>query len=340
MNNPIQKKETRRRFHQIRRRIFDIIQISNTSDLPSTVFDIALVCVIITNILMMFLETFGELARWHSLFNLIEALTLVFFCVEYALRIWTADFLYPSLSKRSAILHFIVSFDGVIDLLTILPFFFLTGFIAFRMLRIVRIFHLFRINTNYDSFNVITSVIYDKKNQLISSLFIIFMLMMASSLGMYSVEHAAQPGVFRNAFSGLWWSVSTVLTVGYGDIYPVTTVGKVLAIIISFLGVGAVALPTGIISAGFVESYTKAQNSDPTPDIHLQTVTVDIDSRWIGLTASEIQGKYDTIVLVANRGKTTLRPNASYRVDLGDVLAVYRIPDDGETPGGKAKEGK
>ena len=79
--------------------------------------------------------------------------------------------------------------------------------------------------------------------------------MLASSLCMYSVEHDTQPDVFRNAFSGVWWSMSTLLTVGYGDIYPVTTLGRVMAICIAYLGVGAVAIPTGIISAGFVEQY-------------------------------------------------------------------------------------
>ena len=129
--------------------------------------------------------------------------------------------------------------------------------VIFRMLRVARIFHLFRLNAKYDSFNIITTVLYEneKRNQIISSVFIVFILMLASSLCMYSVEHEAQPTVFRNAFSGIWWSMSTLLTVGYGDIYPVTTLGRIMAICIAYLGVGAVAIPTGIISAGFVEQY-------------------------------------------------------------------------------------
>ena len=92
--------------------------------------------------------------------------------------------------------------------------------VIFRMLRVARIFHLFRLNAKYDSFNIITTVLYEneKRNQIISSVFIVFILMLASSLCMYSVEHEAQPTVFRNAFSGIWWSMSTLLTVGYGDI--------------------------------------------------------------------------------------------------------------------------
>ena len=81
--------------------------------------------------------------------------------------------------------------------------------------------------------------------------------MLGASLCMYGIEHDAQPDVFSNAFSGIWWAASTLLTVGYGDIYPVTTLGKVFGIVITFLGVGMVAIPTGIISAGFVEQYTR-----------------------------------------------------------------------------------
>ena len=101
------------------------------------------------------------------------------------------------------------------------------------MLRIIRIFRLFRINSYYDSLNVIGEVIAGKKQQLMSSVFIILMLMLGSSLCMYSLEHEAQPEVFQNAFSGIWWAASTLLTVGYGDIYPVTTLGKMFGIFIT-----------------------------------------------------------------------------------------------------------
>lgn len=125
------------------------------------------------------------------------------------------------------------------------------------MFRVVRIFRLFRINAYYDSLNVITQVLTSKAQQLLSSVFIILVLMTASSLCMYSLEHDAQPQVFSNAFSGIWWAVSTLLTVGYGDIYPITTLGKIFGILITFLGVGTVAIPTGIISAGFVDQYSR-----------------------------------------------------------------------------------
>lgn len=247
---------------KFKKRIFDIIQIGQRDDFPSRAFDIFLVIIIVLNILVLILETFSLPSDFLHVLHIIEIVTIALFGVEYLLRIWTAEYLYPNVSRGKAILKFLLSYDGIVDLLTIVPAFFLSGFSAFRMLRVVRIFHLFRINATYDSFNVITAVLKEKKNQIFSSLFIVIVLMFASSLCMYSVENTAQPDVFDNAFSGMWWSISTILTVGYGDIYPITILGRVLAIIIAILGVGVVAIPTGIISAGFVEHYNTQLQGD------------------------------------------------------------------------------
>ncbi len=310
---------------RLKKRIFDIIQIGNKSDTASRAFDIFIVIVIVINILTMFLETFSELEAWSGVFLAAEIVTLSVFCAEYALRIWTSCYLFPEEGRVKAALRFMRSPDGLVELLTILPFFFLTGMVALRMLRVVRIFHLFRINASYDSFHVITSVLYEKKNQIVSSVFIILVLMLASSLCMYSAEHEAQPENFRNAFSAVWWSMSTLLTVGYGDIYPVTTVGKLMAIVIAFLGVGTVAIPTGIISAGFVEQYTELQNGAPSADISLQTVVVDLDSAWIGCSMEDIERRFGFTVVLAKRGQSTIRSSSSaYRVEMGDVLVVFK----------------
>ncbi|MBP5464399.1 MAG: ion transporter, partial [Treponema sp.] len=196
-----------------KKRVFDIIQIGQVNDLPSRAFDFFIILMILLNIAALFLRTFDELKAWSPLFDLTDMITTGVFIVEYMLRLWTADILYPEEGQIRSRLHFIRSFNGMVDLLTILPMFFLNGFVAFRMLRVVRILRLFRINAYYDSFFVIRNVIIKKKNQLTSSLFIIFILMLASSLCIYSTEHEAQPEAFGNAFSGLWWSIATLLTI-------------------------------------------------------------------------------------------------------------------------------
>ena len=308
-----------------KKRIFDIIQIGQKDDFISRAFDIFIVIAILLNIAVLFLETFDSMEKYSHTLRVIELITIVIFLIEYVLRIWTSEYLYPDKSKGKAVLRFLVSFDGIVDLCTILPFFFLSGFVALRMLRVVRILHLFRINAYYDSINVITSVLIEKKNQLISSIFIILVLMMAASLCMYSAEHEVQPEVFNNAFSGIWWSTSTILTVGYGDIYPVTILGRIMAIIISFLGVGAVAIPTGIISAGFVERYTLMQNQNkPRTNVRgTVSVTVDVESPFVGYSVKEAEDKYRIDILVFIRDGAVIVPVDSTGIEVGDIL-IYQ----------------
>lgn len=222
---------------------------------------------------------------------------------------------------------------GIVDLLSFLPYFlpviFPQGTIAFRMIRIVRIFRLFRINAYYDSLNVITHVLVSKKQQLISSVFIILTLMVASSLCMYSLEHEAQPEVFQNAFSGLWWATSTLLTIGYGDIYPITFWGKALGIFISFLGVGMVAIPTGIISAGFVDQYTNLKKRNEygyEEDMNFIKVRVDANDVWNGKRIADLDLPVGVIISLIQRDDEFLIPNGGAELEAGDVVVLGAEP--------------
>jgi len=279
--------------------------------------------VICANILVTFLQTFDELTFLFPAFHVIEVITILIFCVEYILRIWTADYLYPDKNEFRSRLRFLISFDGIIDLLTILPFFFLSGMVIFRMLRVARIFHLFRLNARYDSFNVITTVLYEKRNQIISSVFIVLILMLASSLCMYSVEHDSQPEVFRNAFSGIWWSMSTLLTVGYGDIYPITTLGRIMAICIAYLGVGAVAIPTGIISAGFVEQYQRKSSLSniKAADIH-EIAEIFVDKRFAGKSVEEMEEAEQVTIFLILREDLSILPQKDTILKLNDIIVI------------------
>lgn len=307
----------------MKEKIFNIIQIGDKSNTISRFFDIFITITVVSNILVTFLMTFKELAFLFPLFKAIEYVTAGIFCVEYAVRIWTAEFLYPGMRKIKARYKFLVSFDGIVDLLTIVPVFFLSGFVIFRMLRVARIFHLFRLNAKYDSFNVITTVLFEKRNQIISSVFIVLILMLASSLCMYSVEHEAQPEVFKNAFSGIWWSMSTLLTVGYGDIYPVTTLGRVMAICIAYLGVGAVAIPTGIISAGFVEQYQRKSNILNIRQADIKEIAeIFVDKRYAGKTIEEIEESDQVSIFLILRDDLSILPQKDTILKLHDIIVI------------------
>ncbi|MBR3470323.1 MAG: ion transporter [Lachnospiraceae bacterium] len=249
----------------VKKRIFDIIQIGTQVDKPSKIFDIFIVIMIITSITVTFLQTFDEMDPFDPILHKIELFTIIVFIIEYVLRVFTSDLLYPDKTKGKAAFSFVFSFYGIVDLLTIISYFSVLdsiGFVAFRMIRAVRILRLFKVNTQIDAFNVVAEVLKERMNQILSSIFMIAMLLMASSLCMYSFEHDIQPDKFNNAFAGIWWSLSTVLTIGYGDIYPITIGGRIMAIIISLLGVCVVAIPTGVISAGFVDYYTRLKRSE------------------------------------------------------------------------------
>ena len=188
-----------------------------------------------------------------------------------------------------------------------------------------RIFRLFRVNAYYDAFNVIAEVLIEKKDQILSSVWMILVLMLASSLCMYSLENGVQPDKFKDAFSGIWWAVSTLLTVGYGDIYPVTLAGRLVGIFIAFLGVGMVAIPTGIISAGFVEQYSRMKTLSAyaeETDIHFITLKITEKHPWENLSVRKISLPPGLILVVICRGSRTIVPQGNTVLKAGDQLVL------------------
>ena len=313
-----------------RKRLFEIIEIGLPGDVASQMYDAFNILSIVINLVVSVMYTFDDLhAKFGPWLVTVEAITVAFFALDYCLRLWTAKFLRPSLSEPKAVLRYIFSFSGLVDLLSFLPYylpvFFPSGAVAFRMFRVARVFRLFRVNAYYDSLGVITEVISSKRQQLFSSVFILLVLMLASSLCMYSLEHEAQPQVFTNAFSGIWWSVSTLLTIGYGDIYPVTTMGKVFSIFITFLGVGMVAIPTGIISAGFVDQYTRIKRISEYADedeVHFIRVALTEHDSWSGKTIQQLGLPHGVIVVAIQRGHEVVVPRGSVELMADDVLVL------------------
>ena len=330
--------DRKRLWMQRRRRVSEIIEAGTSEDWVSRGYDLFSTLMTLVNVVVTVLYTFDKMELDHgSLLLSLEAVTVAFFAIEYALRVWTAQFLYPERNQWEAVKRYTTSAAGLIDLLSFLPYylpiFFPTGAAVFRMFRVVRLFRLFQINAYYDSLNVIAEVIASKKQQLLSSVFTIFLLMLASSLCMYSLEHEAQPEVFTNAFSGMWWSVSTLLTVGYGDIYPITTLGKIFSIFITFLGVGMVAIPTGIISAGFVDQYSRLKKISEyanEEDIHFIKVNLKKQDSWVGKAIMDLGLPRGVIVAMIRRGGENIVPRGGVVLKAGDtlILGAESLKDD------------
>lgn len=240
----------------IKKRIFEIISKAEDGDRASKIFDWSIMILIALSIISIILESFASIyEKYHSVFQVFEVITVVVFTIEYLLRIWTADLLFPE--AKHPHLKYIFSFMAIIDLLAILPFYlpFISADLRFlRMMRLFRLFRLlrvFKLGRYFEALQIIVKVIKTSGPQLVMSVVICFFVMLFSAIIMYTVENPVQPEQFPNVISSLWWAICTLTTVGYGDVYPITHVGRFFASLISLVGIGIIAIPTGIIAAGF-----------------------------------------------------------------------------------------
>lgn len=248
-----------------KKRIFEVIEKASENDTASKVFDYSIILLIGLNVLAVVLESYDSIiAKYGTYLNYFEVFSVVIFSVEYILRLWTADLKYKSSrSQFTSRFKYIFSFMAIVDLLAILPFY-LPVLIPvdlrfLRLLRLSRLLRIFKYNRYSKALNLISKVVKDKAEELVATIFIMcFVILIASTL-IYYFESEVQPEAFPNIVASFWWAVATLTTVGYGDIYPITALGKLLASIIAILGIGFVALPTGIISSGFMDEIKKKE---------------------------------------------------------------------------------
>lgn len=230
----------------------ELVEQSNT---PSgRVFDLGIQFLIILSIISFSVETLPNLnSRIHVALRLFETIAVIIFTAEYLLRFFVAD-------KK---LKFVFSFYGLIDLLAILPFYLSSG-IDLRSIRILRLFRLFRAfkllryNRALERLGNALKLVRDELMVfLVACLFLIYL----SSVGIYYFEHKVQPEAFGSVFHSMWWSVATLTTVGYGDVYPVTIGGRIFTTAILFLGLGIIAVPAGL----FASALSKSLQNDAQP---------------------------------------------------------------------------
>jgi len=249
----------------LKKKIFNLLEEGKSSrNKWNKVIDIFIISLIMLSIVEIILESFEEInLKYGTLFRIFEIFTVAIFSLEYILRIWIADLQYPDRNKISARFKFIFSTTGLIDLIAILPFylpFFLKFDLRFiRMLRIVRLLIIFKLNRYTKAMKLIARVFKKKRIELGVTIFVTFLLMLLSSTIMYHLENEVQPDKFPNIIATFWWAIATLTTVGYGDVYPITGWGQFISGGIALLTIGLVALPTGIISAGFIEEMERKQ---------------------------------------------------------------------------------
>ncbi|MGB1983468.1 MAG: ion transporter [Candidatus Puniceispirillaceae bacterium] len=249
---------------RIRDRIFQLLEKAQPGDTASLVVDRGLAFLIVANVIAVTLETVDEIYQAYApAFTLFEIISVIIFTIEYLLRIWVsasnnASRFDAPFRRR---LSYMLSPSGMIDLLAILPAFlpFFTS-VDLRWLRILRLLRMFKISHYSSALEDFFSAIYHERTAFAGALYLFCVTLFLSSALMYLVEHSAQPEVFSSIPETLWWSLITLTTVGYGDVAPITAIGKVIGGITAFMGVCVVALMTGIVASAFSSQVSRRQD--------------------------------------------------------------------------------
>ncbi|MFN3405471.1 MAG: ion transporter [Cytophagaceae bacterium] len=261
-----------KRYHStnLKRKVFTILESNNHRDGMSRFLNSFLVTLIIVNILAVILETVESIHKeYENFFNILELISVCIFTIEYLFRLWVCDYIFVFRRKRFSRLSYMLSPMAIVDLLAILPFL-LSIFTAIDLryisaLRLVRLLRIFKLSRYSLAVKTLGKAIADKQAELvITFLSIIVLLVIASSL-MYLIENQAQPHVFSSIPATMWWGIATLSTVGYGDIYPITPLGKILGGVIAVLGIGMFALPAGLISSSFTEQLQRVRKRPKCP---------------------------------------------------------------------------
>jgi voltage-gated potassium channel len=239
----------------LKRKMFELVDARYDDQDATRFLNLGMLILITLNVIAAILETEQALySRYQLIFDIFEAFSVVIFTLEYMVRIWTCTE-YPEYKNAlTGRLRFALSPSMLIDLVSFLPFYIPLWGLDLRMIRVVRLFRLFRVlkmGRYAKSLSTIQKVLRTKKEELGLTIFSGAVLLIIASSLLYMIEHDAQPDQFASIPDAMWWGVITLTTVGYGDIYPVTALGKLLGAVIAMLGIGLFALPAGIIASGF-----------------------------------------------------------------------------------------
>lgn len=228
--------------------------VESNNSLTGKIFDIFILTIIVLSLITFSIETLPDLAiTTKQYLRYFEVVSVILFTIEYALRIIVAD-------SRP---RFVFSFYGLIDLIAILPFYLQTGvdlrsIRIFRLLRVFRLLKIFRYSRAIQRFkNTFVSI----KAELALFMLATVMLLYVSAVGIYYFENKVQPEVFKSIFHSLWWAVATLTTVGYGDVYPITAGGKTFTFVMLMVGLGVIAVPTGLIASAMTKAIEDEKKS-------------------------------------------------------------------------------
>ncbi len=252
----------------MRSRIYQIIEMTDPNDLTSRIFSIFIISLISINVTCIVLESMASLeARYRLIFFWIEMFSTAIFASEYILRLWASvesgsglNDLDNSTRKR---LRYAFSPLAIVDLLAFLPSLLQALFpgLDLRFLRILRLLRVFKLTRYFSSFELLLTVLHEERKSLSGIFFILIVILTLAASALYMVERDIQPDSFGSIPQAMWWAIAALTTVGYGDVYPISLVGQILGSLVTILGIGMVALPSGILASAFSEQMRRRREA-------------------------------------------------------------------------------
>ncbi|MDA9558945.1 ion transporter [Alphaproteobacteria bacterium] len=247
----------------IRKRIWEVLEKGSSHDKKSLYTDIFLISLILLNIVAVLLETVDSIyTQYKTQFLIFERLSTFIFLVEYILRVWVSiEAKKDNDSNLITRLKYMITWPAIIDLLAVLSGLLPMLFeVDLRLLRALRMIRLLKFSRYFKVMNLLLGVLKEEKQSFLAAMFLLIIALLVASTGIYIFEKDAQPDKFGSIPESMWWAIATLTTIGYGDVTPITAMGKLFGAIIAIIGIGTVALPSGILASGFSDQLKRRQS--------------------------------------------------------------------------------
>ena len=242
--------------------------MSDPKDPLCRAFSIFIVSLILINVVCIVLESMEELERqYRELFLFIEISSTLVFATEYLMRLWSCveskQKIGANASNSKKRLKYVLSPMAIIDLVAFLPSLLQVLFpgIDLRFLRILRLLRVFKLTRYFSTFELLFNVLHEERKNLAGIFVILIVILVMAASALYLVERDVQPDKFGSIPEAMWWAIAALTTVGYGDVYPQSYLGQVLGSLVTILGIGMVALPSGILASAFSEQMRRKRES-------------------------------------------------------------------------------
>jgi len=311
----------------LRKQMAEVLEQEHHFDGPGRIVNLSLILLISLNVIAIFLETVDSIFEQHQqAFWYFEIFSVAVFTVEYLARVWSSIDLEDTANASPFMgrIRYMFSPIALVDLIAILPFYLsLYLSIDLRFLRVLRLLRLLKLTRYSPALGALLDVVRRESDALLAALVVLLMMLVISAGGIYLLENELQPQTFGSMPNSLWWSIVTLTTVGYGDVVPITTGGKMFAGLIGLIGIGMIALPAAIMASGFAENIQgRKQKYSKVVRRFLKDGIIDESERWqleklrkdLGLDSDESLQMLDSIMQEIRHSVPTKCPRCGERL--------------------------